>query len=148
MAGSFSDYMENLVLDTAFGRSSTALSTGANHMDNIAFALWESTGSSVADAMTGATTGECAGTGYERKNLANSSANFCNSTAGSKSLKVAAVITTDADSDWGTVGWITLGTSSGSGGNILGWSTISGGTKVINSGDTVTITTDLTVTLT
>ena len=148
MAGSFSDYMENLVLDSAFGRSSTALSTGAGHMSNLAFALWRSTGASVGDAMTGATTGECGGSTYSRKNLANSSAGWANSTGGVKKLKSAVVMTTAAGSDWGTVGYITIGTSSGSGGNILVWSTIDGGAKTINAGDTVTITTGLSITLT
>jgi len=148
MAGSFTDYMENLVLDSAFGRSSTALSTGANHMDNLVMGLWESTGSSVVDAITGSATGECPGSTYSRKNFTNSSANFTNSTAGVKYLKTAVSLTTAAGSDWGTIGFITIGTSSGSSGQILTWSTVTGGTKVINSGDSVTVTTDLSITLT
>ena len=148
MAGSFTDYMENLVLDSVFGRSSTSLSTGANHMDNLAFGLWESTGGSVADAMTGETTGECAGSTYVRKNLANSSAGWANCTGGVKKLKTAVTMTTAAGSDWGTIGYITIGTSSGSSGSIIVWSTVTGGAKTVNSGDTVTVTTDFSITLT
>ena len=150
MAGSFTDYLENLTLDSIFGRSSTSLSTGAPHMANLAFGLWESTGASVGDAMDGATTGECAGSTYSRVNLTNSSASWANSTGGAKSLKVSGGVefTTAAGSDWGTVGFITVGTSSGSSGEILVWSTITGGPKTINSGDTVTVTTAMEITLT
>jgi|GEM_PF-5441775 len=148
MAGSYTDYMENLIQNSVFGRSSTALSTGANHLDNIAFGLWNSTGASVGDAMTGATTGECAGSTYVRKNLANSSANWANSTGGVKLLKTAVTMTTAAGADWGTIGSIVLCTSSGAGGQVIVWSTLTGGAKTINSGDTVTVTTGFSITLT
>lgn len=150
MAGSFTNWLAAETLDTIFGQSSTELSTGGATIANISFCLWNSTGASVGETMTGATTGECAGSTYDRINLANSSANWANSTAAdpaTKQLKTAVTMTTSAGSDWGTVGYIVLCTSSGSGGQVLVWSTIDGGTVTINSGDTVTVTTDLTITL-
>jgi hypothetical protein len=148
MAGSFTDWAENAILDHFLGRSTTDLSTGNTKLDNIAFGLWESTGASVGDAMTGETTGECAGSTYSRVNQVNSSNSWANSAAGVKNLKASVEMTTAAGTDWGTVGWITIGTSSGSSGQIIAWTTITGGTKTINSGDTVTITTDYSITLT
>lgn len=147
MAGSFTDWAEKHTLDTIFGMSSTQFSTGGALIANLAFSLWESTGASVGDTMTGETTGECAGSTYARKNLANSSDNWANSTGGTKELKTAVVMTTAAGSDWGDIGYIAIGTSSGSSGQIICWSTITGGAVTVNSGDTVTVTTDFTITL-
>ena len=152
MAGSFSDAMEKHVLDLAFGglaAASTALSTG--NLANLWIALLESTADNLGDAWTPASTGECAGSTYVRKSFANSSANWCNTTAGTgiKQLKTAHVCTTAAGADWGTIGGIAVCSSSstGVGGFALCWTTLTGGAKVINAGDTVTVTTALTITL-
>jgi hypothetical protein len=147
MAGSFTDWAEQNTLDMIFGLSSTEFSTGGALITNLAFSLWESTGASVGDTMTGETTGECAGSTYARKNLTNSSDSWANSTGGTKELKTAVVMTTAAGSDWGDIGYIAIGTSSGSSGQIICWSTITGGAVTVNSGDTVTVTTDFTITL-
>jgi hypothetical protein len=58
------------------------------------------------------------------------------------------VVTTAAGSDWGTIGAFAIyNTDSTSAGFALCWTTLTGGAKTINSGDSVTITTDLTITL-
>ena len=145
MAGSFTDFAENGVLDTVFGAEET-FSTSAH--PNLYFSLWRSTGASVGDAMTGATTGECAGSTYARVAHANTTANWAHSTAGVKLLKVACTMTTAAGSDWGTIGAIGIGTSGVSAGNIIVWSTLTGGAKVINSGDTVVVSTGYSITVT
>lgn len=143
MAGSFSNWGENAVLDAALGGSSE-LSTG---IANWYVSLWESTGG-VSDAITGGDTGECPGSTYARVAIPNTSEYWANCTGGVKLLKVAATMTTAAGADWGTIGYICIGTSGTSSGNILVWSTVTGGAKVINSGDTVIVSTGFSVTLT
>jgi len=143
MAGSFSNWAENKVLDGVFG-SATAFSTG---VANWYVSLWESTGP-VADTLTGADTGECPGSTYARVAIANTSANWANCTGGIKLLKVAATMTTAAGSDWGTIGYICIGTSGTTAGEIIVWSSITGGAKVINAGDTVIVSTGFSITLT
>ena len=145
MAGSFTDYVEKGVLDTLFGSNSVALSTG--NFANLYIGLYAGV---MADSMTALTTGECAGSTYARKIFTNSTATWCNTTLGTgiKQLKTAIVVTTAAGSDWGTItGFAILDTTSTSAGNALCYSTLTGGSKVINAGDSVTITTDLTITL-
>ena len=146
MAGSFSNWGENAVLDSVFG-GSTEMSTS---VANWYVSLWESTADTAVsgDALTGADTGECPGSTYARVAIANTSANWANCTGGVKLLKVACTMTTAAGADWGTIGYICLGTSGTTGGQILVWSSITGGAKVINSGDTVIVTTGFSITLT
>jgi len=146
MAGSFSNWGENAVLNTVFG-GATALSTG---VANWYVSLWESTADSAVagDALTGADTGECPGSTYARVAIANTSANWALSTGGVKLLKVAATMTTAAGADWGTIGYICIGTSGTTGGQIIVWSSITGGAKVINAGDTVIVSTGFSITLT
>jgi hypothetical protein len=148
MAGSFSDACEAYVLDTLFGNNATELSTAA--LANLYFALIESTADNAGDAWTPLTTGECPGSTYARKVLANTSTSWCNTTAGSgiKQLKVPVVVTTAAGADWGTIGYFAIVTAAATdAGWALCWTSLTGGAKVINSGDSVTITTALTITL-
>lgn len=148
MAGSFSDAMERYVLDNCFGQNTTEISTGGLATLNIA--LLESTADNLGDAWTNTSTGECAGSTYVRKEFTNSTANWCNTTAGTgvKKLKTAIVFTTAAGADWGTIGGFAIcTTASTAAGWALCWTTLTGGAKVINSGDSITITTALTITL-
>jgi hypothetical protein len=115
---------------------------------NLYFSLWESTADSVSDSITGGDTGECPGSTYARVAVANTSANWANCTGGIKLLKVACTMTTAAGADWGTIGAICVGTSGTTAGQILVWSTITGGAKVINAGDTVIVSTGYSITIT
>jgi hypothetical protein len=99
MAGSKSDWLEDAVLDHLLGESSTQLSTGAV-ANTVYVSLWNST---INDTWTSTSTGECAGSTYFREAVVNSSANWTNSTAGSKQNKTVIEFTTGAGSDWGTV---------------------------------------------
>ena len=147
MAGSFTNWLEAAVLDTLFGSNSTEISTG--HFTNLYIGLFESTAvATVDDTWTALSTGECAGSTYSRKEVTNSSDTWCNATGGTKELKAAITFTTSAGSDWGAVGGFGIfDTANTSAGNMLCWSTLTGGAKTINSGDTISITTALTVTL-
>ena len=98
MAGSKSDWLEDNLLDHLLGRSTTSLSTGLNA--TLYVSLWNST---INDTWTSTSTGECAGSTYAREAVTNSSANWTNSTAGSKQNKTVIEFTTGAGSDWGTV---------------------------------------------
>ena len=135
MAGSLTNWGENAVLDAGFGGSSE-ISTG---VANLYLSLWESTAGSVSDTITGGDTGECPGSTYARIAVPNTSEYWQNCTGGVKALKVATTFTTAAGADWGTLGYVCVGTSGTSGGNILAWSTIGDGAKVVNSGDTVIV---------
>lgn len=149
MAGSFSDYMEKYVLDNCFGQNTTRISTGG--LATLYIALIASTADNLGDAWDVGTTGECAGSTYARKSFTNSSSMWCNTTAGTgvKKLKKAITVTTAAGSDWGTIGGFAVCSSgtTGTGGFTLCWTTLTGGAKVINSGDSITITTGLQITL-
>jgi hypothetical protein len=148
MAGSFSDYMEKYVLDNCFGQNTTAISTGG--LANLYIALLESTADNLGDAWTNTATGECPGSTYARKSFTNSTANWCNTTAGSgiKKLKTAITFTTAAGNDWGTIGGFAIcNSNSTASGWALCWTTLTGGAKVVNSGDSLVVTTDLTITL-
>ena len=145
MAGSASDWLENAALDHILGRATTELSTGANA--NVYIALWNST---MNDTFTAASTGECAGSTYFPRTLvANSSANWTNSTGGSKHNKTTITVTTSAGADWGTINSVAIiDTTSTAAGNILWWADLAV-PQVISAGNTVQFTTgDLVITLT
>ncbi len=143
MAGSFTDYTENGVLDTVFGQKTT-FST-ASH------STWYwglSTGTITDASKSSAVPGEVVGTGYARKAQANSSASWANSSGGIKLLKSAVVVSTNANADWGVVTSIFIATTASGAGDVVVWSSLTGGAKTINTGDTVTITTGFSITLT
>lgn len=145
MAGSLTNWGENAVLDTVFGQS-TEFSTGL-HTNY----WWGLTTGTPTDTGNSTNQGECAGSTYKRKSQANSSASWANSTGGIKLLKASVTITTAAGSDWGTIRGITLnsvGTSAKAGGHVIVWSTITGGAKVVNVGDSIVVSTGFSVTLT
>ena len=148
MAGSFGDSMEKYVLDCVFGANTTEISTGG--LATLHIALLESTADNLGDAWTPLSTGECPGSTYARKSVTNTTDTWCNTTAGTgiKKLKTAQVITTAAGSDWGTIGGFAFcTTASTASGWMLCWTTLTGGAKVINSGDSITVTTAFAITL-
>lgn len=137
MAGSKSNWLENGVLDHLLGKSSTGLSTAAVP-STVYVALWNST---INDTWTSTSTGECAGSTYARVSVANTSANWTNSTAGSKQNKTVIEFTTAAGSDWGTVKAFAICTEdSTSSGSILYWGDLTVN-QTIASGNTVRFST-------
>jgi len=137
MAGSKSDWLENVVLDSLLGKSSTELSTG-KVAATVYVALFNST---INDTWTPLSTGECAGSTYAREAVTNSSASWTNSTAGSKQNAVAVTFTTAAGADWGTIqSFAIIDSDSTSAGNIYYWGDLTA-SQVIASGNTVRFST-------
>lgn len=141
MAG-LSNAAEAIVLDSVWGKSSTALSTGTGGSPSTwVLALYAST-TTITDAFTASSTGECVGSTYARIKVANSSANFTNSTdGGSKTNKTAFTFTTSAGADWGTVAAMAFldTTSTGAGGTMWAYSTFAA--QTISAGNTVQLAT-------
>ena len=137
MAGSKSDWFENVVLDSILGKSSTELSTG-KVAATVYVALFNST---INDTWTPLSTGECAGSTYAREPVTNSPASWTNSTGGSKTNKVVVEFTTAAGSDWGTVkSFAIMDTNSTSAGNIYYWGDLTAN-QTIATGNTVQFST-------
>ena len=137
MAGSKSNWLENAVLDHLLGKSSTGLSTGAVAATQYV-SLWNST---ITDAWTSTSTGECAGSTYAREPITNSSANWTNSTAGSVQNKTVVEFTTAAGSDWGTIKAFGIHDSSSTAtGNMYYWGDLTAD-QTIASGNTVQFST-------
>ena len=138
MAGSKANYLEDAVLDSVLGKSSTLLSTGAGGVAGTVYiALYNTT---VNDTVT-ALTDECAGSTYARIAVTNSSANWTNSTAGSKQNKTVITFTTAAGADWGTIqSFAILDAASTSAGNAYYWGDLTA-SQAISSGNTVRFST-------
>ena len=138
MAGSKSDWLENVVLDSILGKSSTELSTGSGGIPSTVYVrLYNST---INDAATAATD-RCAGSTYADVNVANSSANWTNAASGSKQNKTEIVFTNSAGSDWGTIkSFAILDTNSTTTGNVLYWGDLTS-SQSISSGNVVRFST-------
>lgn len=110
MAGSFSDFLENKLLDHVFG--ATVYTAPAT----LYLALF-----TVAPTDAGGGT-EVTGGSYARKAVTNNVTNFPNAAAGVKTNGVAQAFVT-ATADWGTV--VAVGIFDAvSGGNLIGWCTV------------------------
>lgn len=137
MAGSFSDYLEDELLDHVFG--------GADYSrpGTLYIALCTT---APTDASTGSTIVEPSGNNYSRKAVTNNSTNFPASSGGAKAN--GAAITFDAASgSWGTITHFAIVDAS-SAGNVLGWGDLAV-SKAVSSGDTVSFAIgDLDITLT
>jgi hypothetical protein len=136
--GSFSDYLENKLLNLAFKKNTYASPT------NIYVGLSKSTfAGATADAYTGTSViGEVSGGGYVRKK--------CNtwdtSTAGA-TANTAPITFAQATKDWGTVK-VFFVTDKTTKGNVLIWGSLTAA-KTVSSGDTLKFATqDLDATLT
>jgi hypothetical protein len=124
MAGSKSDYLETSVLNYWLGKSFTSTAPSTVYM-----ALYNTT---INDTWTSTSTGECAGTGYARLAVTNSSANWTNSTSGgSKTNKTVLQFTASAGAGWGTIKtFAILDTTSTSAGNMLYWGDLAVNTPI------------------
>lgn len=140
MAGSKSDAMEDIVLDSILGKSSTSLSTANSGINpsTLWVGLWNST---LNNASTPATDGQCAGSTYARVNVNNSSTVWTNASAGSKNNKFVIEFTTSAGSDWGTIKAFGIMTqNSTTAGSLLYWGDLTS-QQVISSGNVVRFST-------
>lgn len=131
---SFSDYLEDEVLDHVFGAATyTAPAT-------LYFAAYTA---APTDAGGGT---EVTGGAYARASQTNNATNYPASSGGSKSNANAITFTTASGANWGTVVAIGIFDAS-SGGNLLAWDDFTG--VVINDGDTLEIpASNLTISLT
>ena len=119
--GSFSDYMENKVLDHVF-RTATY-----TYPANIYVALLKSTPD---DADTGSTLpGEVSGGSYARKGC-----NTWDGAAGGATENTGAITFAQATADWGVVTHFAVVTHSSTG-QVIGWGALNT-TKNVQSGDT------------
>ena len=106
--------------------------------EHVYVALFNST---VNDTWTTTSTGECAGSTYARVAVTNSSANWTNSTAGSKQNKTEVSFTTAAGADWGTIqSFAICDSNSTSAGNVYYRGDLTS-SQVISSGNVVKFTT-------
>jgi hypothetical protein len=139
--GTLTNAGETIMLDSIFGKSSTELSTGSGAggaPSTWVLGLIESTAGITNETWLNTDTGECAGSTYARIKVANSSANFTNSTAGgTKTNKTVFTFTASAGSDWGVVNRV-FGmdtTSTSAGGTVVWYSTFA--PQTISAGNTV-----------
>lgn len=126
MAGSWTDYLKNEMLDHVLSASTfTAPAT-------LYVGLW--TGA-LFDAATGSTTGEVStsGTAYARASVTNNTTNFPAASGGIKTNGTTISFST-ATASWGTVAYVGL-TDAVTGGNMLMWADLTT-SKSIVSGDT------------
>jgi hypothetical protein len=133
--GSFSDYLENEILDHVFGTGSYSPPT------HLYIALCKST---LSDTSTGDLPGEITGGAYARK--------ICDTwdaASGGATENTQVVTFAQATADWGTINYFAIVDSITVGsGNVIGWGALTA-SKNIASGDTFKFATgDIDVTLT
>lgn len=134
MAGSFSDYLEDELLDHVFGNA--AYSAPAT----LYVALY-----TAAPSDSGGGT-EVTGGSYARASVTNNATNFPASSGGAKANGTA-ITFTQASASWGTVAAFGIFDAS-SGGNLLAWADLTA-SKAVDSGDTASFAIgDLDITLT
>lgn len=123
MAGSFSNYAENKILDHIVGKTSFT-------MPSIWIGLWAAT---LSDTSTGATAGEPSGNNYSRKSTA---AADWESAASGATQNANAITFATASGSWGTITDFALVDNATTGaGNIIAYGTLTT-SKSISSGDT------------
>ena len=117
MAGSKSNYLENLVINTIIGKSTDLTATVPSTMW---IALLNTTAN---DSWVPTATGECAGANYARYKFTNStSSNWTKATVGTVQNKATFTFTTSASTGWGTVqAFAIVDTSSTGSGNTYYW---------------------------
>lgn len=117
MAGSKSNYLENLVINTVIGKSTDLTSTVPSTMY---IALLNTTAN---DSWQPSDTGECQGADYSRYKFTNSTAsNWTKATTGLVENKATFTFTTSASTGWGTINaFAIVDTSSTSSGNAYYW---------------------------
>ncbi len=117
MAGSKSNYLENLVINTVIGKSTDLTAATPS---TLWIALMNST---VNDAWAPTDTGECPGANYARYKFTNSTAsNWTKATTGLVQNKATFTFTTSASTGWGTLNsFAIVDTSSTGSGNAWYW---------------------------
>jgi len=138
MAGTFSDYLENELLNHVFR---TATYTSASNL-YVGLSLSTMAGAT-ADAYTGTTViGEVSGGAYVRKKC-----NTWDSSSAGATANTGAITFAQATADWGTVKYFFIADRTTLG-NILVWGNLTTA-KAVSSGDTLKFATgDLDITLT
>lgn len=122
MAGSFSDFLENELLDHVFGNA--AYSAPSNTYVGLYTAA-------PTDAGGGT---EVSGNGYTRVTVANNATNWPAASGGAKSNGVAITFPTASGGNWGTV--VAVGIfDAATLGNLLAWADLTTN-KAVNDGDT------------
>jgi hypothetical protein len=124
MAGSFSDYLENALLDHVFG--------GGDYTRPATLYVAAFT---AAPSDSGGGT-ECSGGSYARVAVTNNATNFPAASGGAKANGTA-ITFPSASASWGTVEAIGIFDADSSG-NLLAWSTLTA-SKAVDSGDTLQI---------
>ena len=137
MAGSKSDYLENLFLDTVLGgtNASTYVAPATDlGLASVWIGLWTTAGS-LTDASTGDEVNEVStsGTAYARLEVVNNTANWPTAVSGVKQNGAAATWP-QATIAWGTINQFAI-CSADTSGEILFWGDITT-PKTINVGDT------------
>ena len=134
--GSFSNFLENEVLDHLFGKATyTAPAT-------LYVGLWKA---ALSDSSSGSTANEVSGGSYVRKAVTNNNTNWPTASGGAKANGTAITFVT-ATASWGTVTYFAI-LDAASAGNILGWGQLTVA-KTIGSGDTASFAVgDLDITL-
>lgn len=120
---SFSDFLENEILDQIFGAS--AYSAPATLYFGLATA-------EITDSTTGSTVTEPEGGSYARKSMTNNKTTWTVASGGSVENKVD-IEFVEATASWGTVTYMFIADAS-SGGNILAWGQLTA-SKAIGTGD-------------
>lgn len=132
--GSFSDYLENKLLDHVFGN--TAYTAAATLYAALSTADPTDSGGGIAEPV---------GNAYARVAITNNTTNWPNASAGSKANGTAVTFPT-ASGSWGTITHFAIFDASSSG-NMIGYGTLTA-SKVIGNGDTASFAISaLTITL-
>jgi hypothetical protein len=134
MAGSKSNYLENRVINSIVGKSTTLTAPST---------MWIAlTNSTINDAWSPTDTGECAGANYTRFQFTNSTAsNWTKGTTGTVTNKDTFVFSTAASTGWGTVrAFAIVDTSSTGSGNSWFWGDLTS-PVVITAGNVVRFST-------
>jgi hypothetical protein len=134
--GSFSDYLEDEILDDIFGNAAYSVPA------TLYVGLWTS---ALSDASTGSSAGEVSGGAYARVAVTNNDTNWPAASSGAKANGTA-ITFTQATASWGTVTYFGI-IDAATTGNMLGWGALTQ-SKAIGDGDTAAFAIgDLDVTL-
>ena len=127
MAGSFSDFLENKILDDITKVAAYTKPT------TLYFGLWTS---ALTDASHGGTAGEVSGGSYDRVAVTSSGTNWNTAASGATDNKTDVSFPTPT-ANWGTVTYVGVfdGNAKTSGDNLIFWSDLTVN-KTINNGDT------------
>lgn len=136
MAGNKSNFLENLVINTILGGSTTI--NAAAVPSTLYIALLNTTAN---DSWQPTDTGECIGANYSRYQFTNSTALWTIATVGTVQNKTTLTYTTAASTGWGTIqSAVIVTTNSTSSGNSLYWGDLTA-PVVVSAGNVVRFST-------